>query len=164
MAIVSCALLWAGFRHLGRSMPRYLLPMMAATVVIGYGVYAEYTWNARTTGALPASYEVLVRGEERTALAPWTWIWPRAVRLSAIDLDAIRHHPTHPELRLVEVFLLERFHPTRRVRQLVHCADQRGADVAHEPVFTSNGMPVAHNWRAVDTDDRLLVAACGTII
>ena len=162
LVLVACLMLWAGFRRAGRPMPRYLLPMTAGAVAIGYGVYAEYTWGARTADALPDSFVVLQRVDERSALAPWTWLAPRVVRLSAIDAAAVRTHPEHPTLRLVEVYLLERFHPTRRVTQLVDCAERRRADVAAGDVFGADGLPSDPDWRTVGYDDALLRGACAS--
>ena len=160
LVLVACLTSWAAFHRLGRPMPRYLLPMTAGTVAIAYGVYAEYTWGSRTAAALPDSFVVLQRIDERSALSPWSWVLPRTVRLSAIDGAAVRRHPAHPELRLLEVFLLERFHPTRRVAQLVDCLGGRRADLAAARVFSADGLPDGLDWRVVGTDDDVVREAC----
>ena len=160
LALVGCLMLWTVFRHLKRPMPRYLLPMTAGVVAIGYGVYAEYTWGTRTVDALPDSFVVLQRIDERTALAPWTWLVPRVVRVSAIDTAAVRRHPAHPELRLLDVFLLARFNPTRRVAQLVDCDAGRRADLAPDDAFGADGLPPDVAWRDAGVDDPIVRGAC----
>lgn len=162
LATVACLTLWSLARALRRPLPRYLLPMIAGSVAIAYGVYAEYSWASRTVAGLPASFVVLQRGEERTALAPWTWLVPRTVRLATIDTAALRRHPEHPELRLLDVVLLERFHPTVRVTTLVDCAGGRRADVVTGQPFTADGLPAGLDWREVGAEDRIVEAACGT--
>lgn len=160
LVAVACLMLWAGFRQLGRAMPRYLLPMVAGVVAIGYGIYAEYTWGARTVRALPEDFVVLQRVDERSALAPWTWLVPRVVRLSAIDAAAVRTHPAHPALRLADVFLLERFHPTRRVAQLVDCESLRRADLEAGDAFGPDGLPPGLAWRDVGAEDAIVRGVC----
>ena len=161
LAVVACLALWTGFRHAGRRMPRYLLPMTAGVVAIGYGVYAEYTWGARTVAALPPSFAVVRRVDERAALAPWTWLVPRTVRIAALDTAAVRTHPGHPRLRLLDVLLLERFHPTRRVTQLVDCAGGRRADIGAGDALGPDGLPPDALWRDVGADDPIVRGACG---
>jgi len=162
LATVACLTLWSLARSFGRPLPRYLLPMMAGSVAIAYGVYAEYSWASRTVDGLPASFVVLQRGDERTALAPWTWLVPRTVRLATIDTAAVRRHPEHPELRLLDVVLLERFHPTVRVTTLVDCAGGRRADVGAGQAFDADGLPAGLGWREVGAEDDLVRAVCTT--
>lgn len=160
LVVIACVLLWAVFHHLGRAMPRALLPIVAGSVAIGYGIYTEYSWGWRTEDALPDSFVVLKRVEERSALAPWTWLVKPVVRLSAIDLSAVRRHPAHPDLRLLEVFLLERFYPARHVAQLVDCAGARRADIVADEGLDADGLPTKPLWRVAGPDDALISKAC----
>ena len=160
LAVVACLLLWAIGRRFRRPLPGYALPMVAAAVAIGYGVYAEYSWASRMEAGLPASIVVLSRVEDSSALAPWTLLLPRVERFSAVDTTALRRHPAHPELRLAEVLLLQRFHPVRRVPQLVDCAGARVADVPPDGGFDAEGLPADPRWRSGEDEARLVTAVC----
>ena len=160
VALVACLLAWALGRRFRRPLPGYALPMVAAGVAIGYGVYAEYSWAGRTEAALPGSFAVLQRVDERSAFAPWSWLVPRVVRLSAIDTAAVRRHPSHPELRLLDIVLLGRFQPTRRVAQLVDCDGERRADLATGATFGADGLPAEIRWRERAVDDPVVLGAC----
>ena len=163
IAVVACLMLWALFHTLRRPMPRYLLPIVAGSVAIGYGIQAEYTWSERTAGVLPDSFAVLSTVEDRSAFAPWTWLVPKTVRFSAIDADAVGRHPAHPELRLVTVLLFERFHPVRRVPQLIDCAGGRRADPGDGRAFAEDGLPESLVWRDFEAEDApLLELSCRT--
>ena len=162
VTVVACLMCWAVFHTLRRPMPRYLLPLIAGSVAIGYGIQAEYTWGSRTAGVLPDSFAVLREVEDRSVFAPWTWLVPKVVRFSAVDTAAIGRHPSHPDLRLVDVLLFERFHPVRRVPQLIDCAGERRADPGDGRAFTVDGLPEELVWRAFDEGDALPEAVCGT--
>jgi len=160
LIVLACVSVWAVWHRLGRPMPRYLLPMTAAVVAIGYGVYAEYSWGERTEATLPASFVVLQRIEDSSALSPWSLLIPRTVRLSTIDTAAVKRHPAYPELRLFEVMLFERYHPVRRVGQLVDCVAGRRADMMDGEGLAANGLPEDIRWRDAGMDDRIVAAAC----
>jgi len=160
IAAIACLMFWAIGRHLNRPLPGYALPMVGALVAIGYGIYAEYSWGGRTEEALPDSFVVLQRIEARSAMSPWTWLVPATVRLSAIDASAVRRHPAHRELRMLDVLLFERFYPVRRITQLVDCAGARRADLTADEAFATDGLPAQPNWRDVDADDQVISATC----
>lgn len=160
LAGIACLLLWVFCRQTGRHLPGYALPMVGASIAIAYGVYAEYSWASRMESGLPASIVVLERIDDRSALAPWTWIVPRVERFSAVDLSAIRRHPEYPNLRLSDVLLLQRFSPVLRVPQLVDCEQQRVTDVPTGNGFSQGGLPDGIEWQEREASDNFVSAVC----
>ena len=163
VAATAVLVTWAVYRTLGRPMPRAAWPILIAASLIGYGVYDEYTWRARTVAALPDSAIIVGEGASRSVLSPWALLLPRTDRLSIVDRGAVRTHPGHPDMRLVGLVLLERLHPTLRVDEIVDCAAGRAAVLGTNPEFGDDGLPVGVRWTALDAGDARLAAACGEV-
>ena len=154
-------LAWAAYRTLGRPMPRSAWPILVALSLIGYGVYDEYSWKSRTLAALPAEVEVAGLGASRSPLSPWSYLVARTDRLSLIDTRQVRAHPDHPSLRLIEIALLERMHPTLRVNEMVDCANGRAAALGDATDFGADGLPLGARWHSLEPDDPRLEIVCG---
>jgi len=162
-AVVAAALLlliWALFRTLKRPMPRLAWPLVIAGSLVGYAVYDEYSWAGRTRDALPAQVTVIGEGGGRSPFSPWSYLIPRTERLSVIDRAAVRTHPFQPDLRLVEVILLERALPTRQVSEVIDCAGARYAVLSADQRFEPDGVPLDVGWQALPGDDARLRVAC----
>ena len=153
-------LTWAVYRTRGRPMPKAAWPILIGGSLIGYGVYDEYSWRSRTVGALPENVVVVGEGASRSPLSPWSYLLPRTDRLSLIDTERVRTHPNHPELRLVEIALLERMHPTLAVNEIVDCETGRGAAFGPNPTFDEDGIPTGVGWRDLGADDPRIELLC----
>lgn len=161
--VVAAAVLlsvWAAYRTLGRPMPRSAWPLLITASLVGYAAYDEYSWRSRTLAALPDQVVVAGEGASRSALSPWSYLVPRTDRLSLIDRRRVRTHPDHPGLRLVEIALLERMQPTRKVEEVVDCAGDRAAVLRGEPEFGADGLPEGARWYPLDADDARLDIVC----
>ena len=163
--VVAAAVLltvWGIHRALGRPMPRSAWPLLIAASLIGYGVYDEYSWRSRTLGALPPEVALAGEGASRSPLSPWSYLVPRTDRVSLIDTRRVRTHPDHPSLRLIEIALLERMQPTRRVEEVLDCEGARTAVLSGDPAFGPDGLPEGARWYPLEADDPRLEIVCGT--
>lgn len=140
----------------GGRLPKWAMPVMAGLAMIGFTVWSEMSWGARTAAALPEGVEVVETIEETIVWKPWTFLVPQATRLIAFDKVGARDNENAPGVRLVDLYLFARWQPARRVPQLLDCNEGRRADV------TDAGLadPAAADWIPVGADDALIAAAC----
>jgi hypothetical protein len=151
---------WLAFRVRRRPMPRRLLPLAVGIGMLGYAVWSEYSWASRTAAALPAGVEVIERLPQRSPWRPWTYLAPPHTRMVAIDRGAIRRNPAHPDIVLVDLVLLERWLPARRVVRLIDCTGPRTADVTDPAAFAEGGLPPADAWSPLRPEGPLARAVC----
>lgn len=152
---------WLVYRARRRRPPRYLVPAVIGAGILGYTVWNEYTWAARTVAALPAEIVVVDELTYRSPLQPWTYIVPRVNRLIAIDRANLRRNERLPGAVLVDMLLFERMMPTRRVVQIIDCTNTRRADVTSDARFLEGELPAEASWAALRRDNPLYVAVCG---
>ena len=65
----------------GRRLPGWVTPVTAGAAMIGFVLWAEYSWYGRTVAALPDGVEVATANESRQVYRPWTYVAPLTDRL-----------------------------------------------------------------------------------
>lgn len=160
LAILATLFCWAIFRTLKKPMPRHLYPIVAATSVIAYGIYSEYTWADRTIAQLPDSFEVVHQLAGTSMFSPWSFVIPRTDRLSMVDTASIRKNDDLPGYAMTELLLMQRFTPVISVPQLIDCNNNRRTDVTNNVIFGDDGLPTNANWESLDSHHPLLDAVC----
>jgi len=143
-------------RATGNRLARWLPPVAAGAAMIGFAIWSEYSWAARTADGLPDGVTVVDRVSETIGWKPWTYLAPQTTRLVALDRAGVRRNPETPGVALVDVYLFERWQPTARRPQLVDCANGSRADVSDAALED----PAAAAWRDMGADDPLIRAAC----
>jgi hypothetical protein len=151
---------WLVFRVRRRPVPRRLLPLAVGAGMIAYAVYSEYSWWWRTADALPAGVEVIETLPQRSPWRPWTYLKAPLTRMIAVDRESIRRNPSHADMLLIDLVLLERWLPARRVVRLVDCAGRRSADVTDPSVFMAGGLPPSDAFSALRPEGPLYRALC----
>ncbi|MDW4498820.1 hypothetical protein R5H30_12565 [Sulfitobacter sp. D35] len=142
-------------RVAGPRLPRWLAPVAAGLAMIAVAIGSEATWGARTADNLPEGFVVVDEVRQTTWWRPWTYAHPQVVRLMALDTAGVRTHPNAPDLRLVDLYLFERWQPSARVPQILRCgADPARAEVT-EAVLEN---PALADWRPADA--ALATPAC----
>jgi len=157
---VAALLTFAGARLFGRSAPRSVLVLVAGGAMLAYSVYDEYSWAGRMTASLPSQVTVLREYRETSPLSPWTYAFPRAERMTAIDRRSIQRNPGLPGMLMTELLMMQRNQPTRSVPMVVDCPGQRRAFLSADQAFEPDGMPKNPAWERLDPGDPLLEAAC----
>lgn len=160
LSVVVILMTWAVFRTIRRPMPGALIPLLIGATVIGYGIYSEYTWEARTLEKLPPSIEVVHRVAGESVFSPWSFLIPRTDQLSLVDTAGMRRNPGFPDQVMLDLLLVRRFNPVVQVRQLVDCKSGQRADMAGEIRFDDQGAPLDLQWESLPSDHRLLQIAC----
>ncbi len=143
-------------RTIGGRLPRFLLPLAAGAAMIGFAIYSEYTWHARTVGTLPDGFVVISQNESRVFFRPWTYWRPFVDRFAAVEPGAVMTNDAVPDQRIANVYLFGRWQQPARVPVLVDCAGSRRADLIDETDLDA----ATANWRDLPPTDPLLSALC----
>ncbi len=156
---------FAGFllfakRVLRIPLPGWFIPMGAAFAMMAGHLYIEYTWFNRFSAQLPAHVHVADTLTTSGPFEPWTYARPRINRFSAVDANAIRVNPAHPDIVIGEVILVERYVPTATIGQIADCKGTRTADMPADPVFGSDGLPQGLVWIDRTADNPVLATMC----
>lgn len=162
-AVVAAALvlaLWLVLRVTGRRLPRGTVPLAVGLALVGYAIYAEYSWSERVRARLPPGAVVVHAGQGPAPFSPWAKLFPRDDRLSVVDAASVRRHPDHPDLVIAELALIGRYRPTRRVTELVDCAGGRRTTLGADQRFDETGLPLDPEWRPLGRTHPLSAALC----
>lgn len=158
-AVLAACVAFVVLRLTGRNI-RWVIPTSAGAAMLAFTVWNDYTWFDRTAGALPESFVVTTRRESAHAMQPWTFLWPAVSGFATVDLGSARRHPDHPGLVIADLYLLERFTPTRVAPQMIDCAAAARADLPPDATFDADGRPVGLGWVDLPSDHPLLAAVC----
>lgn len=141
-------------------LPRWLTPTAAGLSMIAFTIWSEYSWFDRTAGALPEGVVVAWSNESRVIWRPWTYLVPQTNRFLAVDVGTARTHPDRPDQRMVDLYLMGRWAPNRRVTVVMDCARNRRADMIGEARIGPQGAVEGARWVDLAPDDPVLATAC----
>lgn len=144
----------------GRRMPRWTLPAIIGSCMIGFSIWNEYSWFDRITSQLPAAVAVVGEGQRSDLWAPWTYLWPVTTRFVAMDTRNRVKSSERPGLVVTELLLVERWQPTRKVHLAFDCRHSRRADLLGSARIDADGSLSGARWQAVEPNDPLLRVAC----
>jgi hypothetical protein len=165
IATIAAALAAGGLaliaNHLsGWRLPKWLLPLAAGAGMLGYAIWAEYSWFDRTVDAYPDGFEVVFRNESSALWRPWTYLVPITTRFFAVDPETVKTHPEAPGQKMIDVLFVGRWTPVYLVPMLFDCPGQRRADLIDGMEFAADGTVANADWRDLTEDDPLLTAVC----
>ncbi|MBK5922330.1 hypothetical protein CCR90_00780 [Rhodovulum sulfidophilum] len=143
-------------RLTGRRLPRFAVPLAAALAMFAYALWSEYTWGTRTVASLPEGVVEVTHVDQAIPWKPWTLLAPVTTRVMAANRIGVQSRPDAPEVRLVELYLLARWHSARTVMVLIDCAAPARAD-ATDAALTD---PSVADWQPLGPADPLLRAVC----
>lgn len=147
-------------RLIGRRFGRWVYPAAVALGMIGYTVWAEYSWPIRTVEGSP-QMRLASSNEQSVVYRPWTYIWPQVTRLVLVDRSHTLVHPQAEDLVLTQVVFIGRWEPIRVAGMVFDCAASARVDLAEGVVLGEDGTVEGAQWRSLAADDPLLRAACG---
>ncbi|MEZ5863823.1 MAG: hypothetical protein R3D25_07010 [Geminicoccaceae bacterium] len=160
LGVATASVVFILCRLLGRPPPRWLLPAAAGLAMLGFHIWTDYSWFARTAAELPDHVVVAQGYPSSNPLQPWTLVVPRIDRFSAVDTSRIRHNPEVPDMAMAVVYLVARWNPTIEANQLYDCATPRRADVGVDTQMDAEGRPVDPDWVALPADDPVRRTVC----
>jgi hypothetical protein len=136
---------------------RWLIPASAGAGMLGFTIWADYSWFGRVAGELPPEVVVARTHATSWAVQPWTLAVPAVTRFQAVNAGGAVAIPASPDVVLAEVYLVARYQPTFAALMLFDCAHGRRADAVDAD---EDGLPPDGAWVAVGADDPVLRAAC----
>lgn len=160
LGVAAASVVMILFRALGLPAPRWLLPAAAGLAMFGFFIWTDYSWFTRTRAELPAHVIVAEGYPSSNLLQPWTYLFPRIDRFTAVDTDAIRRHPAVPDMVMAVVYFVAHWSPTILANQLYDCATPRRADVGTSLKVDAEGRPVDPDWVALPPDDPVRAVVC----
>ena len=143
----------------GGRLPKWSLPVAAGAAMLGYAVWSEYTWFARTAGDLPEGVEVTFANESRAAWRPWTYAAPMVNRFIAADTGSIRTNAAVPDQRILDLYFFGRWSPRNLVEVVVDCETGRLAPLVSAELDAS-GAATEAAWATPPRGDTTLEMAC----
>lgn len=144
----------------GRRLPGWLIPASAGAAMIGFIIFMEYSWAARTAESLPDGVEIASVSQESMWYRPWTYIRPLSLRMIAVDTRRHRRHPQQPDQVMTTVLLLGRWMPVHEIPVVFDCAAGRRADLHAGVQLLPDGQLAEADWRRLDDADPTLPIAC----
>src|SRR5690554_2906613 len=144
----------------GRRLPRWALPAVIGSCMIGFSIWNEYSWFTRISSQLPTTVAVVGQGQRSDFWAPWTYLWPVTTRFMAMDMQNRVASRQLPGLVVTELLLVERWQATRKVHLAFDCHERRRADLFGQARIEADGTLSGAKWQPVAPDDPLLRAAC----
>lgn len=142
----------------GRRLPGWLTPVAAGAAMIGFVLWAEYSWYGRTVAALPDGVEVASANESRQFYRPWTYVAPLTDRFIAVSPAST--NPALPGQRLVSIYLIGRWSPNYSFASVLDCEENRRADLIEGVAMAEDGSVPDGAWRNLPADDPILRTAC----
>ena len=144
------------FRLLGRKVPKYVIPFVAAIGMFVYMIWDEYSWFDRYAARLPDSINIVQTFADESVFAPWTLISAPVDRFTAIDRDKIIPNPNNPGQKRVTTLLLKKGIETLALNHLVDCNAGHRGYITAQTKLDDNGFPVTiEEWFAMADDDPL---------
>lgn len=140
--------------------PRFVIPATAGLAMVGFAIWSEYSWYARSVSKMPDGFVVATSVAEPSVFRPWTYASPFVSRYAAVDVAGARRNANAPGQLLVDVFLFARYVPTAKMTILVDCAGARRADVSDGAALGEGGAIDEAAWRDVGADDALVKTTC----
>jgi len=137
----------------------WIYPASVAVGMVGFTVWAEYTWAQRTVAALPQLRMASESGDP-VFYRPWTYVFPHTTRVVTVDLSQTRTHPEQPDLVMTRVVLIGRWQPIRGVLVVYDCAASQRADLVEGVTLSAAGALEGASWIPLDADDPVLRTAC----
>lgn len=148
-------------RASGRRGLRWMVPVSAGLAMIAATISNEYSWYARTAGALPDGFVVADTVERKALYQPWTYVAPYVARFVAVDVAGLRSHDARPDEHLADLYFFGRWRAVERMSVLADCAGGRRAQVPEGADFDADGALVDAGWVAVGPEDPVMARICG---
>lgn len=141
-------------------LPKWAVPASGGIAMIAFSIWSEYSWYPRTAAILPEPVVVAWSNSQSAPWKPWTYLAPQTTRFVAVDTGSIRTNDALPGQRMVDLYLMGRWAPSRQVSILLDCPGARRADLMENVAMDANGAVHPDAWVTMDPADPVLTTAC----
>jgi hypothetical protein len=143
-----------------RRLPRWIVPALAASAMLGTAIFNEYNWFPRLRAGVPAGVVIAEAPASRAPWRPWSYVWPLVEEAWLVDQRQSRRHPEVGHLVITEVWRFARWQGSRQMLVAFDCQAARRVEVREGVRFTDDGTLEGGEWVSVPADDPVLRAAC----
>lgn len=144
----------------GRRLPRWMVPAAAGAGMLAFTVWAEYAWYPRILTQLPEGAVIVEAPENRAVWRPWTYWRPLVTQVAVADTRALMSNPDLPQVFLVPVSGLARWHPGGAWVEAIDCMNARRAVMAEGMALSADGSLSGGDWRPMAPEDGRLTLLC----
>ena len=146
-------------RLLSGRIPGWVYPTSVAVGLLGFTIWAEYSWADRALEAQP-QLRLADTTAEPSPLRPLSYAVTPVNRLRAIDLANTRIHPDQPDLVNTVVVSMARWEPIRAVRVVFDCEKAAMAPLGPDVEMQADGSLEGATWLRLEAGDGVLSTAC----
>lgn len=146
-------------RLLGGRIPGWVYPASVAVGLLGFTIWAEYSWAERALGAQP-QLRLADTVADPSPLRPLSYIRTPVNRLRAIDLSRTMVHDEQPDLVRTMVVSMARWEPVRAVEVVFDCAAAAMAPLGGGVTMSADGTLEGATWLQMEAGDGVLRTAC----
>lgn len=144
----------------GRRLPLWATPSAAGLGMIAMTIGLEYTWFDRTVSNLPDGLVVSEIAEVQQIYRPWTYAAPLVNQFSAVDVATMRAHPSQPDRKIADIFVMGRWRAVKSFPMMFDCTENKSALIGPNVSFSDEGDVSGVLWADVTADNSKLAAAC----
>lgn len=141
---------------------RWIYPATVALGMVGFTIWAEYTWPQRTLEAMPQLALASESGDP-VFYRPWTYLWPQTTRMVTVDRAQTLTHPDHPGLVMTRIVLVARWQPIRAVPVVYDCNEHARADFPDGVTLNADGSLEGATWIPLEADDAAMRIVCAAV-
>ncbi|MEP2781738.1 MAG: hypothetical protein ABJO67_09350 [Pseudoruegeria sp.] len=141
-------------------LPKWLMPVAAGAMMLGFTIWSEYSWFDRTKALLPAGIELAQTYESKAFYRPWTYATPYVNRFSAVDVANLRHNENIDSQVMADLYLYTRWQQLSRLPVLIDCTETAMAELVEGAQFDANGAVIDADWQSLPSDDPILRLSC----
>jgi len=138
---------------------RWVYPAAAATGMLAFTLWAEYSWPARAVAMQPG-LRIASVNSVTVPWRPWSLIWPQTNRIVAISTALTHTHPQQPALVLTQLVLLARYQSAQVLPMVFDCEQALGAALVDGVVLNPDGSLEGVVWSQMEAEDPVLRTAC----
>lgn len=161
IGVLAASVVFVLIRASGGRLPKWLMPVAAGAAMLGYNIWNEYTWYARTVATLPAKFVLAdAAAPSASPLSPWTYAVGRVESFRVLDTTTAARNPKRPGYVIAQLYRLQRLSPAAKTSVILDCNGRQVADITPSTTFDDDGFPTNVTWSAIPSASRLPDLLC----
>ena len=140
--------------------PGWLVPVAAGAGMLGYAVWADYSWHQRVLLPLPADTLLVSQDISSDWWRPWTYAFPIVSGVTVAFPSEVVPHDTVPGVRFLNLHAFGRWAPQQVATVALDCDGGRGLELRPGEDFPVRAEIPEDAWRALPAGDPVLSTIC----